>query len=240
VSAGSIDESSLGRGRSLAAPAFPQDDGSADAAVRALLTAGEVTDVQLARRLRPVRLLTSVVAVLDGLDAAGADKDSHMAVVSMVNERGERGLLAFTGIDTLTGWNPQARPVPALGRDVARAAIEDGCHAVVVDVTGPGTRVLTGPDLLVLADTLDLPAVDALVQAALARFTADGWVAVSVVDAREQHEVDVLVSVVTPQGSHPDGRSADHFAGQAADILAARGDVLALVPGGIGVIAGPA
>lgn len=239
MSAGSKDESTPGRGRSLAAPAFPDDDGTASTQVRELLADEKLAGPALARHLRDVRLLTAVVAVLDELDPDGGDKESHMAVVSMVNERGERGLLAFTGIDSLSGWNDQARPVPALGRDVARAALDDGCAAVVIDVAGPGRRVLAGPDLMALADTLDLPAVDAAVQAALARLTSDGWVDVVVVDARSSGDVDVLVSVVTPHGAHPDGRSPALLVRQAADLLTARLDLLAMVPGGIGVVSSP-
>jgi len=228
----------MGRGRSLAAPAFPDDDGAADAQVRALIADEALSGTEVARRLRGSRLLTSVVAVLDRVDPAGGDKDTHMAVVSMVNERGERGLLAFTGVDSLAAWNPEARPMPALGSDVGQAAMEDGSEAIVIDVAGPHRRVLTGPDLVVLADTLDLPAVDSAVQAALAHLTADGWVEVSVADTRQDEQVDVVVSVLTTHGSHPDGRSALLLASQAAELLAARRDLLALVPGGIGVVAG--
>jgi hypothetical protein len=238
VSAGSNEGSGPGRGRYLAAPAFPLDDGTADESVRALLADARLTDTEVARALRGARLLTSVVAVLDEVDPSGGEKDSHMAVVSMVNERGERGLLAFTGEDSLDAWNAQARPVPAHGRDVARAAMDDDCAAVVIDVGGPVRRVLAGSDLSVLADNLDLAAVDAAIQAALARLTADGWVDVVVADGRADQPVDVVVSVVAPHGAHPDGRSTALLARQAADLLLTRRELLALVPGGIGVVAG--
>jgi hypothetical protein len=154
-----------GEGRSLAAAQFPDDDGTADAAVRARLADQSVSTEVLARELRSARLLATVVAVLDGAGAGdadgdrnGGDKDSHMAVVSMVNQRGERGMLAFSGTDSLHAWNPHARPVPALGRDIAGAAIADGAAAVVVDVLGPHRRVFAGPDLAALAG--DEPAPD--------------------------------------------------------------------------------
>jgi hypothetical protein len=154
---GSGSDETRGRGRSLARPAFPDDDGAADPDIRALLARDDVSSGQLARALRDARLLTTVVAVLDELDEDGGDKSSHMAAVSMVSERGERGLLAFSGTDSLVAWNPDGRPVPATGREVARAALEDGAQAVVVDVVGPVRRVLSGPDLTALADDLDLP-----------------------------------------------------------------------------------
>jgi len=161
-----------------------------------------------------------------------------MAVVSMVNERGERGLLAFSGVDGLAAWNAEARPVPALGRDVARAALDDGCAAVVIDVAGPSRRVVAGSALLAMADLLDFPAVQALLVAALAGLTADGWVDVAVEDTRADGAADVLVVVRAVEGGHPDGRSAEALARQAAQLLAGRADLAALAPGGIGVTVG--
>lgn len=229
-----------GPGRSLASPAYPDDDGSADPHVRRTVgdaAAGSLSVVEAARMLRGARLLATVVAVLDQADESGADKDSHMAVVSMVNAIGEKGLLAFTGIDSLARWNPQARPVPAHGRDLARAALEDGAAAVVVDVAGPATCVLTGSALDVLVDHVDLPHVDAVISAALAPLTADGWCDAVVRDARGEHVgVDVVVEIHAAGGGHPDGRRHDELTAQAARILAGRADLQALVPGGIGVL----
>lgn len=229
-----------GAGRTLASPAFPGDAGDADPEVRRIVAdaaAGSLTAVEAARMLRGARLLATVVAVLDAADETGADKDSHMAVVSMVNATGEKGLLAFTGIDSLARWNPQARPVPAHGRDLARAALEDGAAAVVVDVAGPATCVLSGSALDVLVDQVDLPHVDAVVSAALAPLTADGWCDVVVRDGRgEQVGVDVVVEIHAMGGGHPDGRRLDDLTAQAARILAGRADLQGLVPGGIGVM----
>ena len=230
-----------GAGRSLASPAFPGDDGRVDLDVRLTLAgagAGTIPVTSVARALRDARLLATVVAVLDAVDETGADKDSHMAVVSMVNTAGEKGLLAFTGVDSLALWNPQARPVPTYGRDAARAALDDGATAVVVDVAGPTTFVLTGSALEVLADLLDLKHVDAVISAALAPLTADGWCDIRVRDARADGvDVDVLVDISAAGGGHPDGRRHDDLMRQAARILAERADLKQLVPGGIGIAA---
>ena len=229
------DATVRGDGRTLAVPAFPDDDGRADPRLRERLAA-DGPGVTTARRLRSARLLASVVAVADEVDADGADTSSHMAVVSMLNERGERGLLAFTGVDSLAAWNPEARPVPALGRDMARSALDDGAGAVVIDVAGPVRTVIGGLDLQVLADTLDLGRVSPVVEAALAPLTADGWVEVQVRDARaESDEVDLLVTLSVRGGAHPDGRSAQQLATRAAEVLGARQELGQLVPGGLGV-----
>lgn len=231
-----------GAGRSLAEPAFPDDDGGADAQVRALLqqvAAGAVPSVSAARALRHYRLLACVVAVLDEVDEAGGDKDSHMAVVSMVNEAGHKGLLAFSGVDALQAWSPEARPVPALGRDLARAAREDEAAAVVIDVAGPSRVVLDGTALEALADDLDLDDVRPRIHAALAGLTADGWADAAVVDGRAiDAGVDVVVRVSAVGGGHPDGRLLTDLAKQAARLLASRADLQRLVPGGIGVTIG--
>lgn len=123
------------------ASAYRDDDGSPDPAVRAVLATGDGNAIALA--LAGSRLLVAVVARVDSLAPDGGDKDSHMALVSLVNERGERGLLAFTGIDALRAWNPDARPVPAGAADIARAALDDGAAAVVVDVAGPHQVVVS-------------------------------------------------------------------------------------------------
>ena len=237
--AGSDGAADLGRGRSLAEPAFATDSGAADPHVRVLVAsaaAGERPVLTVARELREVRLLTAVVAVLDAVDEAGGDKDSHMAVVSMVNDRGERGLLCFTGVDSLAAWDPQARPVPALGRDVARAAMDDAATAIVLDVSGPQRLVIDGPALAALADHLDLPAVTALLQDALAPLTSDGWAQTVIVDGRQLDAgVDVLVEMRAAAGAHPDGGLLTDLARQAAAVISQRTDIHRLAPGGIGV-----
>ncbi len=141
-----------GAGRSLAGPAFPDDDGSADPALRALLSHPEADVVD---GLRNGRLLVAIVAVADEVDDAGGDKSSHMAVVSMISAAGEKGLLAFTGIDSMARWDPAARPVPVTGAAAAQAALDDGAHALVIDVLGPARAVISGPDLLALASRPD-------------------------------------------------------------------------------------
>ena len=141
-----------GGGRSLAGPAFPNDDGSADPALRALLTQQGAPLVDV---LRHGRLLVAVVAVADEVDERGGDKSSHMAVVSMISAAGEKGLLAFTGVDAMAQWDSAARPVAVTGAAAAQAALDDGAQALVIDVLGPARAVIAGPDLVALATRPD-------------------------------------------------------------------------------------
>lgn len=225
----------------MASPQFPGDDGAGAPEVRADLVrvaAGELSVRALARRLRDRRLFTGVVAVLDSMGEDGEEKDSHMAVVSMVSATGERGLLAFTGIDALTAWDPTARPVPALGRDVARAALEDHAHAVVLDVGGPMPAVMAGPVLRVLADDVDLAAVSRRVAELLAAdlaqtgrlvvLDAGDWVARAGADLDPEIgdglDADVVVQVP--------GAAAE----AAARALGSDPVMRGLVPGGLAVV----
>ena len=129
--------------------AFAGDDGRADprwepayadpVSVEALLRSG-------------VRLLVPIVAVLDEVDAqTGADKSSHMASVSLVQPDGRRGLLAFTGTESLARWDPAARPVPVTSHQVAAAALEEGADGVLVDIAGPVRFAIDGEFLAELA-----------------------------------------------------------------------------------------
>ncbi len=112
-------DDTLGRGRSLAGPALPADDGSADPVLRELLGGGCGSEEQMLQALASSRLLVAVMAVADEIADDGSDKSSHMAVVSMVNGSGEKGLLAFTGLDSMTAWTPDARPGPVPARAAA-------------------------------------------------------------------------------------------------------------------------
>lgn len=147
-------EARLGRpagpGRSIETPdRFAGDDGRADprwqrayadpALVEELLRDG-------------VRLLVPIVSVLDEVDEqTGADKSSHMASVSLVQADGRRGLLAFTGVETMALWDPAARPVPVTAHQVAAAAVQDGADGVLVDIAGPVRFAIDGGLLADLA-----------------------------------------------------------------------------------------
>lgn len=99
-----------------------------------------------------VRLLVPIVAVLDEADEeTGADKSSHMASVSLVQADGRRGLLAFTGVESLARWDPAARPVPVTSHQVAAAALEESADGVLVDIAGPVRFAIDGQLLADLA-----------------------------------------------------------------------------------------
>ena len=106
-------------------------------------------------RLRERGLLVPVVAVLGEVevDEAGLahDKSSDMAAVLITGSEGSLGLLAFTGLDALRAWDPQARPVPVPARVAAASAVQEGATALVVDVAGPAMLAIEGDDLAAVA-----------------------------------------------------------------------------------------
>lgn len=131
--------------RSLAEPAFPGDDGSVDPRLAAVL--GDRDGVLAV--LGSVRVLVPVVATLGpgGLTPQGADKDADMAAVLMTGADGRRALLAFSSLDALAAWNPQARPVPVWGQAAAVAARAEGASALLLDLGSPHFQVVETDDL---------------------------------------------------------------------------------------------
>ena len=155
--------------RQLQGPAFPDDDGSADATLAAALaaygsTSGNDAYVAALAVLQSARVLVPVVAVLGEVevDEAGLahDKSSDMAAVLMQTPDGRRGLLAFTSTDALTAWNPEARPVPVAARTAAQAAVQEDASALVLDIAGPTRFVVDGDSLRALAAGYTLARVD--------------------------------------------------------------------------------
>ena len=155
---------------------FRDDDGTADPRVTEALAAyhvGEGSEQDALAALAAARLLVPVVAVLADGSAAEGDKNSEMVLPTLIGQDGRPAVLAFTGLDALARWRPNARPVPAESDRVWRAAVADGC-AVVIDVAGPVPLAVEGTRLAALAAGQPVPAayedgdVRAEVEAAIA------------------------------------------------------------------------
>ncbi len=139
-------------------PGFAGDDGTAEPRLRAALAAhasGEGTYAAALTALLDGRVVVPVVAVAGEVevDEAGLahDKTSDMAAVLIARPDGRRGLLAFTGLDALAAWDPEARPVPVTAQVAARAALQEGAAALLLDLRGPHRLVVEGDDLRGLA-----------------------------------------------------------------------------------------
>ena len=205
-----------GHSRRLVSPGrFTADDGSTDLDICAALSA-PVDPERLKDAVRAGRLIVAIVA---SPAQNGESEGSQMSVVSMVAADGRRGLLAFTGLDAMHRWNPHARPVPASGPEVAQAALDDGCDAVVIDVAGPSSAVVAEPDLVELANRDPLDHAAALLTAAWASTSPEA----------SMPDVSVDASSGTIRVRLPAQR-ADEYARS----IPAR--VLALVPAGVEII----
>ena len=162
--------------RSIPDPGFAGDTGIVDPSLAAALVvfeqaADQAEPVSLAEAhhevlalLQDTRLLVPVVALLGKVDlderGLAHDKTSDMAAVLMTGRDGRTALLAFTGTAGLTRWNPDARPVPLNARQAARAALQEGAAALLVDVAGPVTFVVERDALRSLAGGDQLTRLD--------------------------------------------------------------------------------
>lgn len=137
---------------------WANDKGEADPHVRAALAHGEMKALMAA--LAPSRLFIALVAQPGGEPGEG-DKNSDMSVACLLARDGRLGLLCFTGIDTLSQWNPNARPVPISAPDAAEAALDENAQGIIIDLAGGNTATL------ILADVVTLSAKDQRARAAL-------------------------------------------------------------------------
>jgi hypothetical protein len=136
---------------------FAGDHGGADPDVEAALAAyaegGSAYAVLVV--LAKARLLIPVVAVLGdteaGRDELVRDKSADVAVVFFEHPDGRRALLAFTSVAAMSSWNPDARPQPMSMADAARAALDEGADALLVDLEGPVRFAIEAAELSHLA-----------------------------------------------------------------------------------------
>lgn len=152
--------------RTIPDSGFADDNGASDPVVAGVLAdhaAGRATSGRVLSVLQDARLLVPVVAILGEveLDEQGLahDKSSDMAAVLVRAADGSTGLLAFTSTETMSRWDPQARPVPVTAATAATAAVQDGAEALLVDLAGPASYVVDGEDLVRLAAGWRLVAV---------------------------------------------------------------------------------
>jgi SseB protein N-terminal domain len=163
---------------------FRDDRGAADPAVAAALAAfadGSGSEHAALTTLAGCRLLVPVVAVAAGELAQDADADgspqlsppgsrrplagekagekaSEMAMATIVGRDGRRALPAFTGLESLTRWQPAGRPVPVPAASVWQSAVQESC-AVVIDIAGPVPVAVEGARLAALASGAPVPAL---------------------------------------------------------------------------------
>jgi hypothetical protein len=135
--------------RTLASPQFPGDDGQVDPRL-AEAFGDDVAVLSVLSVLSDVRVFVPIIALLGEIPAEG-DKNADMAAVLMTGADGRQALLAFSSVATMVAWDPQARPVPILGRDAARAAVDEKASAILLDLANPSFTVVETEDMQHLA-----------------------------------------------------------------------------------------
>jgi SseB protein N-terminal domain len=130
------------------------DTGDAESAVQAALAAfadGTGSEHAALTALAAARLLVPVVAVLSEAGEDGAEKETEMALPTLIGSDGRKAIIAFTGTEALRRWKEDARPVPVPARSVWAAARAEA-DAAVIDVAGPVQLVVEGARLTALAN----------------------------------------------------------------------------------------
>ncbi len=141
--------------RHLAQPStrFLGDDGSPDPVVRGAL-ASVVDQVSYSRALVALcasRLLMPIVASGDETGEHDPERRAEMAAVTLSNN-GTSHLLAFTGMDAMRAWQPDARPVLCHLDELAASVAPAGATELLLDMAGPAPFVLSGELLAAIAD----------------------------------------------------------------------------------------
>jgi len=148
----------------------PTDRGERDpraAAALSAFAAGHGSEHAALTALAGTRLLVPVVAVLAEAEAAAAgsaesgsplrrEKASEMALPILIGSDGRPAVLAFTGLQPLARWRPDARPVAVTARQVWEAGVQEA-SAVVIDVAGPVPFAVDGARLAALAEGRPVP-----------------------------------------------------------------------------------
>lgn len=154
--------------REIPDPGFADDDGSTPTAVASALGVYAQDPVngryQVIAALQAARVLVPVVAILGEVEydehGHAHEKTSDMATVLTTAPDGRTGMLAFTSMQSMAAWDPQARPVATQLQTAAASGIQDGAAALVVDLAGPRQIVIEGEELAYVAQGLRLVRVD--------------------------------------------------------------------------------
>lgn len=122
------------------------------AATLAAYAAGGATELAALTAVAASRLLVPVVALLAEANADGTEKETEMALPTLIGNDGRKAVIAFTGTDTIRRWRADARPVPVPAGRLWPAVAAEQADAVVIDVAGPVPLIIEGARLAALAN----------------------------------------------------------------------------------------
>jgi hypothetical protein len=149
-------------GRRFEANRHSDDDGSADPALLAALTAfraGVGDQAAVVQAYRSARLLIPLVAEKgdEGVGAHGltVDKTQELSIVTVAAPDGRSVLPVFSSVSAMGRWDPKARPVPADGVRTAVAASADDTDLIVIDPGSDTEFVIRRPAVWAIAQGID-------------------------------------------------------------------------------------
>jgi hypothetical protein len=130
-------------GRSFQENPHAGDAGETPVDVAERLTAwragtGSFTDVVAALAVNRflIPLVTHAGDDFDSDNPVMEDKVQELSVITVAGPNGEKVIPAFTSVDAMNAWNPDARPIPIDAQRVALAAASEQTDRIVVN---PGT-----------------------------------------------------------------------------------------------------
>jgi hypothetical protein len=141
--------------RVLSDPGFGDDAGAADSGLECALSAWQLHDGPpgpVLTALLAARVMVPIVAMLAEREADGREKTTDMAVVTLRGTDGRVALPAFSSLDRLVSWHPQARPLPITAPRAAQAALFENADLLLLDPAGPVPFMVAGRALRALAD----------------------------------------------------------------------------------------
>ena len=120
------------------------DDGAADSRLSAALLAyngsprarAEALAALAGARVFVAITATSTAEHVESGTGLRAESSAEMALVALLASDGERAIPAFIDAAALADWRVDFRPVPVQAAALARAALDDGAAAVLVDPAG--------------------------------------------------------------------------------------------------------
>lgn len=178
------------------------DTGEADPAVTTALAAyaaGTAAEHAVLTAVAASRLLVPVVAILAEANDDGTEKETEMALPTLIGNDGRKAVIAFTGTGTIKRWRADARPVPVPAPSLWPAVAAEQADAVVVDVAGPVPLVIEGARLRALATGAPppLPHEDADIRAEVAAVTE----AFTLEPGTQDAELTVALKAADPAGA---------------------------------------
>ncbi|MBS1675491.1 MAG: SseB family protein [Actinobacteria bacterium] len=145
-------------GRSFQRNTRADDDGSADPALWAALTAfraGTGSQTAVVEAFRAARVLVPLVAEKgeEGIAPSGlaVDKTQELSLVTVAAPDGRTVQPAFSSVDTLRAWDPVARPIPVEAVRVALSASSGDADLIVLDPGSETEFVLRRPAVWAVA-----------------------------------------------------------------------------------------